>query len=504
MVAETEVPALACVHMGWVLDFFRLTWGFFYWNLRKTFYRRQWTKRCPCQHPSDSGRAWETACVAVLHWNKPARFQRVCPLLQRGTGGEWRCSVNRAEVRPFWGRAAAFYATSFVVVYLVATLSAFAFLRTVGYGVTYPGVAWPPAWSKFTAIRTEFFLGKYQAASRVGDPQSAMIALSTAYNLNPQNYPAGLELAKLWQVTQPGLSNRTYRRLIDEHPGQAEVTAQTWFRALLARGDFVGVEQLAIERIIAEPDGSTAWLSAFLFSNQRTRDADSRRRLSAAAGLSRTARFLLRLASDLEDLPPEQERGRLLAAATAAGDSLSFYQVCRELVVRGFAQEALTAIDQRPGLLSLRDVTSLRLDAMARLGWTTSLRSEVESLLVATPDPLIVELLSAHLIRYPSAELRERVFARLARSPLPENKANYPAYLSLFCAAGAGGDVPRVRLATSHIKKILGGDFKSLDVLGAILLDRQRSRRIENYLPALQPLSLDVTYALFEQYAPLH
>lgn len=488
--------------MGWLLDFFRLAWGFLYWNLRKTVYHRNWTRRCPCQHPSDSGLAQETACAAVLYWNKPARFRRLCPLLERSAGGEWRCSVNRAEVRPFWGRAFAFYGTSVVTLYLLAALGVFVFLRGVGYGVTLAGVVWPPAWSKFTVIRTGFFLEKYHAATQAGDVQAAMMSLSTAYDLQPENYAAGFQLAKLWQVTQPGLSNQTYRRLLDDHPGEAETTAQNWFRALLARGDFPGIERLASERIRAAPDRSGAWLSAFLFANARTRDAAARQALAAGASLPANAAFLLRLADDMQTQPAENARPRLLAAAAEAGDALAFYQVCRELIARGFAQDALGWIDRRDSLLSSRDITSLRLDALARLGWHTTLQSEVESLLINPPTPVVVELLSAHLIRHPDAAVRDLVFARVEQTPLPDTQAGYSAYLSLFCAAGAGQDEARLRWSAGRIKTVLRGDFRSLDALAATFLDANRSRRIENYLPALQPLPLEVSYALFEHYAP--
>ncbi|HEY9247709.1 MAG TPA: hypothetical protein VIO38_01180, partial [Rariglobus sp.] len=198
-----------------------------------------------------------------------------------------------------------------------------------------------------------------------------------------------------------------------------------------------------------------------------------------------------------------QARARLLRAAVEAGDSLSFYHVCRELIARGFAQDALTWIDRRDELLGKRDVISLRLDALAALSWVTTRRSEVESLLVTSPDPVIIELLCAHLIRYPDETVRALVFERLDRTPLPADKgASYPAYLALFCAAGAGRDRNRLQWSSDRIKELIHGEFRGLDVIGKGLLDGNRSLHIENVLPALQPLSLEVSYALFEHYAP--
>ena len=491
--------------MGWIADFFRLAWSFLYWNARKSVYRLRGTRvRCPCHHPSDSGRAWETACVAITQWNEPARFRRVCPLLQRNSEGLWRCTADRADVRPFWGRAAVFYGSALLIVYLTATLGVFLFLKSVGYGVTYPGVLWPPAWEKFHGIRGDYFLKKYQDASRAGDMQTALMALSTAYSLDPQNYAAGRQLALVWQITQPLYSNQIYRRLLLDHPDQASVTAQVWFRALLARGDFEGIEILAADRIRGAPAGSGPWVNAFLFANRRTADAKARQSLAANPALPSNARWLLALSDDLAKLTtPSDIRARLLAAAVNAGDGLSFFHVCRELIARGFPQEALEAMERRDGLLGPRDVVPLRLDALAALGWSSTLQNEVKNLLFAPPSPAMVDLLCAHLIRHPDAAVRALVFERIEQAPLSADTAGYGAYLSLFCAAAAGTDKERMNWTAQKIYALLGNGFRGLDAIGASLIDGERGRRLENYLPGLQPLSLEVTYALFDHYSPV-
>lgn len=74
-------------------------------NVRKDrWIRSAGRTRCPCQHPSDSGRAGETQCEAVISWRTPERFRFLCPNLQR-YGREWRCGVDRAAIRPYWARA---------------------------------------------------------------------------------------------------------------------------------------------------------------------------------------------------------------------------------------------------------------------------------------------------------------------------------------------------------------------------------------------------------------
>jgi hypothetical protein len=227
--------------------------------------------------------------------------------------------------------------------------------------------------------------------------------------------------------------------------------------------------------------------------------------LLAGPKLPETARFLLVLADKLaaQKIEPAQTRALLLEAAENAPDGLAFFNVCRQLIASGFAQDALHWIDRRPGLIGPRDLAPLRLDALASLGWTATRRSEVETLLLGPSHPVVIELLSAHLIRHPAPEILDLVFARLERDPLPANVASYSAYLSVFCAAGAGRDEPRLHWTASRIKEILRDNFRSLDtVAGALVAGNQKSH-VENYLPALQPLPLEVSYALFEHYDPV-
>jgi len=491
--------------IGWITDFFRFLWALLYWNTRKSIYRlrlKRGRAHCPCQHPSDSGRALETGCTAMLHWNQPARFQRVCPLLKQIPSGAWRCSVNRADVRPFWGRVLGIYGGGALGIYILAALSVFILLRTVGYQVTYPGVLWPPAWKQFTPIRATFFLKKYANSTAAGDMKAAIMALSTAYNLDPNNYVAGRQLAQFWQVTQPALSDRIYQQLVNTHPSEAEDIAQAWYRALLARGDFASIEKLAAARIIAAPDRSSAWLNAFLFANQRTIGTDTRTTLLESAEISPGARFLLNLSDDLRKLPRTAARARLLRAADEARDGLSLFHICRQLTLRNLAQDALDVLDQRAGLLGARDSIALRLDALASLRMSAALQRDVRSLLASPPNPVVWELLSAHLIRYPDPAIFELVFGTLQSNPPPSAIENYPALLSLFCAAGANKSEARMAWSIGRIRALIGNNLVVLESIGKSLIDHSGNQHIENQLPALQPLPLDVSYALFDHYSP--
>ncbi len=492
--------------MAWLADFFRLVGGLLYWNARKTLYRlRAPRAHCPCQHPSDSGRAWETGCNAVTHWHEPARFRRVCPLLQQNAEGRWRCSVNQADVRPFWGRALAFYGGGLAALYLLATLATFTALRTTGYEVSYPGVAWPPAWSKFTTIKSDFFFAKFKRAFAAQDIGEAILDLSLAYDFNPQNYEAGLLLAQLCQTGQPGLSNGVYARLLLDHPARSEETAQLFFRALLARGDFQAVQTLARDRILAAPVFSPAWLNAFLFANQRTGDLET---LGALAREPRTqslppdVKTVLQLAADLRAASPVDARQLLINSTSHGATGYTLYFICRQLITRGSPQVALGLISTDDTGLSPRDRTALRLDALAAQGWSTTLDKEIDLLLAAPPTPVVIELLGTHLIRWPDPALLEKICTRLEKSPPPDDEKSYAAYLTLFCAAAAARDEPRLNWTAARIKAILGTRFASLDAVGAFLLGQRKNGHLENYLPALRPLPLEPTYALFCRYSP--
>ena len=231
--------------LGWLADVFRICWGFCYWNTRKSLYRSgRGSSVCPCQNPSDSGRAGETGCDASLHYAKQSRFRVVCPLLKPDASGELKCSVNAAEVRPFWGRAFFFIFTCIALLLSGSIFGTYGVMRAIGYPVTVRMVAWPPDWVRINDARSAYFLEQAEDSYQRGDLNGAVMALSLAYEYDPANYDAGLSLAKLWQASRPDVSNHLYEQLMTDHPEQRARTAQTWLRALLPRADYAAIEQL--------------------------------------------------------------------------------------------------------------------------------------------------------------------------------------------------------------------------------------------------------------------
>ena len=423
----------------------------------------------------------------------------------KNSNGGWRCSVGASDVRPFWGRALAVYGGGLAILYVVGTLAAFTTLRTIGYQVSYPGVVWPPAWGEFAGVKAEFFYAKFQRAYAARDIREALLDLSIVYDLDPKNYDAGFLLAQLYQVGQPALSDRIYHRLLAGHPARADQTAQAFFRALLARGDFKAVQELAGRRLLDSSIASDVWLNAFLFANRRTGDTaalDSLIQNASARKLPGNVSTVLDLVSALRRAAPEDARQLLIATAGRGATGYTLYHICRQLIARGFSQAALGLLAQPDNGLNARDRIALRLDALAASGWSAALDKEVDQLLLQQPSVPVVEVLGTHLIRWPNAGLFEKLHARLQQSPLPKNEESYAAYLVVFCAAGADGDESGLNWSMECMKEILGMRFTSLDAAGKYLLG-QSAGHLENYLSMLHPLPLETAYALFVRYAPL-
>jgi len=483
--------------IGWAGDFFRFWWSLFYWNLRKTIFR--WRGgRCPCQNPSDSGRARETSCDASGSWHRPARFRRVCPLLTMTAQG-LRCAADTKDVRPFWGRALAFCGGGAATAWLVTGLGAFAVLRGVGYPVRFAAVAWPPDWREIRPARAEYFYEKATRALAASRVNEALMDLSYASNLNPRNFQAGLLLAKLCQVGQPVLSDQLYARLLHDDPDQAALIAHEWYGALLARGDFPRIIKLAPAFLTRDAANAAVWLNAFFFATRRLGDPEPLRRLLATepalpANLRRLGQIEL-----------WAETGRTGEAHDALSrlpldTAYAVYYQATELTALGFPDEALLALDRAAALLPGPEYLALRLDAYAAKGWRSLVQNEIEFALSPPVRASLIESLCAHLIRHPDAELVADLFARLQQNPLPPSAASYQATLALFCAAGANADWPDFRAARNMLRQLSGAPFKALDTVESFFRDTSANRRIGNVLPLLQPLDLDVTYALFEHY----
>jgi hypothetical protein len=487
---------------GWLADFFRLVWALFYWNGRKSVFRlRGGRTPPPCQSASDSGRAGETHCEACAEWDRPSRFRRVCPLLLATPNG-LRCSVNAADVRPFWGRAFRYGGLGLGATYLAVTLAAFIALRLIGYPVGYLTVAWPPAWSHINEARSRYFLQKGRDALGAGNIREAVFSFTLAHDLAPGDYDTSFTLASLWQFTQPGLSDRYYAQLLSQFPSRADRTADAWHRALLARGDYRVVKLLAAQQLTrANAAHAGYWMQALLFACRETHDvAPLRALLDRAPPLE--AQWRRVLATEL--LARTGGAGPAIAALRSAWPEATnpfvpFFQISR-LIELGEGRAALELLDNYGSRVRDDERFRLRLAAFATLGWASLLAGDVDLLLTAPPTAPVIELLGTHLTAHPDPAILLRVVQRWREAPLAPTPGNQPAFAALFCAAGVAGDFPLMHEMALNLTKINAATERTISGFEEFFKGTSAQRRVESFLPSL-PLPLELTYAMLARYS---
>ncbi len=491
--------------LGWCTDAFRLFWGLVYWNARKTWFRAQRGRSAPpCQSPSDSGRAYETQCEACTSWHRPARFRRVCPLLVDTKDG-LRCSADAPDVRPFWFRTFSVYGGTALGIYGVGALAVFIFLRTVGYPISIVHVALPPLWHKVGQARGWFFLERSNRAFVEGKTSEGLLYLANSYEFDPTNYIAGLSLAKHFQVGQPTRSDEVFERLMREHPEQQHATAQEWFRALLARGNFKKIAELARKEVLADQKQAAVWVRVLLFASRQTQDDAPIRALAIdPQPAARIWRQLLETELLVRSGPTDQARAALRAAWPSDERTrfTLFFRV-NALTELGDAFAALDLLNSNLGVLDDEADITLRLAAFAVAGSQKALREHVDKLLaprLATSLPR-VKILCAQLIRYPDAEIFDRLWLKIEREQLPLNAETAGLWFSLLCTAGAVDDRARLHELTARLKNASKTPFVALGLVEAFFRGETPERRITYLLPIL-PLPLEVTYALIERYGP--
>ena len=256
-----------------MLDWFRLWPEFLRLNLQKARYRRRLRRApgpsspAPCQSDSDSGRAGLTRCEACHRVDRASRYRFVCPAL-RSVAGEWRCGVDAAEVRPYWGRAAAALLLPPLALVLLAALGVWALLLHQGLrGLSPLDVLLPARWETITARRRAHFHALALNALASDDPAAASIALFTAAQTGQGTPAENRTLARL--ATLGG-----YHSLADElhaatraaHPEEAVADALAWHDDLLLAGRPARLASLALEQLALPAAPRDFWLRAFFES----------------------------------------------------------------------------------------------------------------------------------------------------------------------------------------------------------------------------------------------
>lgn len=484
---------------GWAADIFRIALAMIYWNTRKSWFRlRRGRERCPCQNPSDSGRALETACEACHGWDRPGRFRHVCPLLVETPKG-LRCSVNAADVRPFWRRTLGYYGVSLGAIYLCGALIFFTVLRLIGYPVNVFHVIWPPAWHHLREVRGGFFVSKANRAFAAGHKAEGLLFLTNAYELDPQNYAAGVLLAKTIHLSQPNLSDGIFSRLMADHPLQRTATAQEWFRALLPRGDYNGISRLARDMVIEDGPHASVWMRALLFATRQLKtDTPLRELLASEVPAARPWRPLLEVELRLRAGRASEVRSALRQLWTGMPAFANYFQI-ETLIQQGDAMLALDLLAQYGRAIDDEARATLQLEAFALTNSASLTQQLASALLSAPPNLPTIKILTAHLVRHPDQAVLDGVYANFLRADFAVTNDSLGIYFSMFCAAGVAKDWGKVHALERRLKQSTGGNFVMLALLETFFRGDATQTRISAFLPAV-PMPLEVTYALLERY----
>lgn len=486
---------------GWLGDFFRFWWALFYWNTRKTWFRLRGAHRddCPCQNYSDSGHALDSRCDAVVHWQKPARFRRVCPLLAATPNG-WRCSADAERVRPFWGRAGAYLAGALLGCYLLGTIGVYTALRLARYETSYLAVVWPGRWGELRNSQEKLYAARAQKALQAGNYQEAILSLEMVTKLNPRNYAAGLALAGLSQVAaQPHVADHIYERLMHDVPEQRIQTAQIWFRLLLARGAYGKVKPLAAAMMNEDPGDRAAWLHALLFSARRTDDgAYLGDVLAAQPHLPGWCVEIIGTEQQLLQKHPALALPRLLRVhRQPASPYLPYYQIDR-LLRHGYVDQANAVLDNYRGALRPDEATFLRLRVYQAKGWTSLVDPELDSLLRYEMSPRIIGQFCSYLIKYPNPAFFAHYHDRFVAAALPVNADTISLYQASYLAAILSGNTARAEKIAGRITQYTASNARVLRGLGELLKGPADHDRLIRILP-LVPLPTEVLYAVLDR-----
>ncbi len=441
----------------------------------------------------------DSRCDAILDWNEPERFRRVCPLLKQTPQG-WRCSVNAESVRPFWGRALLHGSVLALILYLAGTLALYAVLRVASYDADYMSIVWPPRWGELRDSQEKLYADRAQQALQAGKYQEAILSLERVTQLNPRNYAAGLALAGLSQVAaQPYVSDHIYERLMRDVPEQRRQTAQIWFRTLLARGAYPQVKDLATRMLSEDPAERAAWLNALLFSSRQTGDhAGLGKILAEQPHLPDWCTELI----GVEQLLLQDHLDRALPRLTRlhrqpAAGYIPYYQVDR-LLRHGAADQANDLLRAYGGQLQPDEAAFLRLRVYQAKEWTALAGPELDALLRYEMVPRIIAQFCAHLINRPDPALFARFHDRLAAAGLPVSAETVPLYQAVYLAAALAGDAARADQITTRINQYTSSDSRVLRGLGELLKTPGLDPRLPRILP-LVPLPTEVVYAILDR-----
>ncbi len=428
---------------GAATDAARTAFGFIYWNARKHAYvRRGRQGRCPCQNPSDDSIPGHVRCNAVLLWHSPERFQRVCPLLVRADNG-WCCKVSSQGVRPFWGRAAAWYGGTLLAVYVAAVLTVTVFLRVAsGVPVAPWDIAWPGRWSQVRNAQADQLYQRALQAMAAGRPREALLALSSARQRSPHHLPAGLMLAQVTMYQgSAAFSDSMFEELLRQHPQDTARISVVDHATLLSLDRLDRLAEFALGRALAE-DGHTAlWVQSLLAALRAGPDTADflTRHIAEVRRLAPHAQVLLEAERALAERNLGEAIVRLREPFKGALNPIYMREQIERLAALGSPQDAQVLLDFYGPLLGAfeHQLTQFALESINHDTWGA--RASLRRLLREPLGPDQIQRLATRLAQYPSAERFRECHAVLSEK---RDVAGWPVAAALWVAA-LRSDSPR-------------------------------------------------------------
>lgn len=429
-------------------------------NARQTVFRwRRGRGRCPCQAPSDSGRAWETVCEEASGWDRPESFRRVCPNFRRGPQG-WRCAVDTRDVRPHWGRAAGYLGAVLLALYAVGATVGYVGLRRIGYvGVGWTDVAWPGHWSRIAAAQREHFLTQARAALGQLDDRAMRVSLASAATAGRAHFELRLALAQIHSYLSSGtVVTDAFEELRRDFPERWPEAAIAYHDMLLAHHQVGRLGDLALGELARPTRGAEgadgAWLRAAFVA---LRGAES-----APALLQRNAAAMAKIGTERREALAEAAAARAgdRAAAAALGArirssmDLALVLAAADLVVDTLPEtEALDVAAAVGSRLGAFERERLVLRVCVRAGAARRALAAFDTMLRAAARPLQRERLLAVLVEFPDPERMRRLWPAAANATSPFSAREVGG---LWVAAAVNGDAEIGALAAQRLQAAHG------------------------------------------------
>ena len=108
--------------------------------------------------------------------------------------------------------------------------------------------------------------------------------------------------------------------------------------------------------------------------------------------------------------------------------------------------------------------------------------------------------MAVHLVEYPDRELLKMLGDALGRLPLEPAEERLEAIIAVFCAAGVAEDEAQMAKARKLITDTFSTVPLGLTKLEAFFMGKSAAKSIERLLPGLNPLTLELNYALLRRY----